>query len=230
MSEFGFHKEMIAHVADALGTKLLEQVVFVGGCITGLLLTDDFTREQVRHTDDVDLIVNVLTQSELSKFESLLRERGFTNSTTEDAHIGSWTLGELLVDIIPVNPELLTSADGWCKEAYNNSQSITIDGHEIKLAKPIYFIAMKLEAYNDRGQNDPLESRDIEDVLNLFDGRKEIVDELKDAPNKLRKFVANEIKELFKNDYFIYAINSTAQSDRGREKLIIERLESAMEI
>ena len=55
---------MIEAVALALGDDLLPEVAFVGGCTTGLLLTDDFTREAVRATDDVDLIVNVVSHSE----------------------------------------------------------------------------------------------------------------------------------------------------------------------
>lgn len=54
------HTDMILAVAQAIGEDMRRQVAFVGGCTTGLLLTDDYTREQVRHTDDVDLIVHVV--------------------------------------------------------------------------------------------------------------------------------------------------------------------------
>jgi len=40
---------MIEIVAHALGEELLSEVAFVGGCTTGLLVTDD-----------VDLIINVV--------------------------------------------------------------------------------------------------------------------------------------------------------------------------
>jgi hypothetical protein len=49
---------MLVKVAEALGD-MLSEVVFVGGCTTGLLVTDDFTKEQIRYTDDEDLIVNI---------------------------------------------------------------------------------------------------------------------------------------------------------------------------
>lgn len=221
---------MIAQVAKALGEDLRDKVVFVGGCATGLLLTDEFTREQIRHTDDVDLIVDVMTQVDLAKFEKILRQHGFNNNSNDDAHIGSWILEELQVDIIPVNPELLSSASGWCEDAYQFAQDYKMGKYVIKLVTPIYFTAMKLEAYRDRGSNDPLESRDIEDILNLFDGRSELIAELNAAPEKLRKFVSEEIRMLFKNDHFQYAIASTAQSDQEREKLLIERLQTVMDM
>lgn len=53
-------EEMLSKVATALG-KFRNEMVFVGGCTTGLLITDQLSLEQVRHTDDVDLIVSVIT-------------------------------------------------------------------------------------------------------------------------------------------------------------------------
>ncbi len=47
-------------VAKALGDELLLQVAFVGGCTTGLLITDAVTKESVRYTEDVDLITHVV--------------------------------------------------------------------------------------------------------------------------------------------------------------------------
>jgi hypothetical protein len=58
MSIINLQKAMSVKVAEALGD-MLSEVVFVGGCTTGLLVTDDFTKEQIRYTDDEDLIVNI---------------------------------------------------------------------------------------------------------------------------------------------------------------------------
>ncbi|MEX9908463.1 hypothetical protein AB7W14_05495 [Providencia rettgeri] len=45
MSEkVNLQKSMLLVVADALGEELLAQVVFVGGCTTGLLVTDEYTK------------------------------------------------------------------------------------------------------------------------------------------------------------------------------------------
>ena len=51
---------MIETVAGALGDDLLGEVAFVGGCTTGLLITDEFSKEEVRYTDDVDLIIGMV--------------------------------------------------------------------------------------------------------------------------------------------------------------------------
>ncbi|MDN3554897.1 hypothetical protein [Halomonas maura] len=65
MSLFDDQCVMLRQVAEALGAELRDQVAFIGGCTTGLLLTDPFTREQVRSTDDVDLIIGVMTYASL---------------------------------------------------------------------------------------------------------------------------------------------------------------------
>jgi hypothetical protein len=58
MSTINLQKAMLVKVAEALGD-MLSEVAFVGGCTTGLLVTDDFTKEQIRYTDDEYLIVNI---------------------------------------------------------------------------------------------------------------------------------------------------------------------------
>lgn len=51
--------QMLEAVADALGAELRQQVAFVGGCTTVLLITDEYTQESIRGTDDVDLVIHL---------------------------------------------------------------------------------------------------------------------------------------------------------------------------
>lgn len=74
--EAAMQHSMLIEVARALGPDLLKQMTFVGGCTTGLLLTDEVTREQVRHTDDVDLIVHVISYAGYSALQEELQRRG----------------------------------------------------------------------------------------------------------------------------------------------------------
>ncbi|MEE8059443.1 MAG: hypothetical protein V3T17_16645 [Pseudomonadales bacterium] len=60
MSRYNELEAMLVVVAQALGEELLQQVVFVGGCTTGLLITDSMTQEAIRYTEDVDLITHVM--------------------------------------------------------------------------------------------------------------------------------------------------------------------------
>jgi len=65
--------EMLVAVARALGDDLLKEVAFLGGCTTGLLLTDKVSKEAVRYTDDVDLITHVIGFSGWIKFQTRIK-------------------------------------------------------------------------------------------------------------------------------------------------------------
>lgn len=103
------------------------------------------------------------------------------------------------------------------------------DNINIQLISPVFFVATKLEAYKGRGNNDPLKSNDIEDILNVFDGRPELVDEIKKAPEEIQKYMSEEFSQLFEHPNFEYAVQSTAQGQSDREELIFKRLESVIE-
>jgi hypothetical protein len=81
-------------VAQALG-HLREKLVFVGGCATGILITDD-ARPPVRATQDVDLIAEITTRAKLYELGSELRNLGFREDQTADV-VCRWRLGNLKV-------------------------------------------------------------------------------------------------------------------------------------
>lgn len=64
---------MLETVADALGADLRERLVFVGGCTTALFITDPITLEDVRATDDIDLIVDLAGPAEWGQLQEQLR-------------------------------------------------------------------------------------------------------------------------------------------------------------
>jgi predicted nucleotidyltransferase len=222
--------EMILTVAQALGEDLLKELAFVGGCTTGLMLTDNFSKEGVRYTDDVDLIVNVVGYPRWVEFQERLRSRGFRESI-EDEVICRMRLGELKVDFMPDDETILHFSNRWYSQAFESAQPYELaEGVTIKLLTPTYFIATKLEAYLGRGNNDPQSSHDMEDILNLFDGCENIVQEIESASADVRNYIANQIGLLLVNYDFDYAVQATAKGDRDREKLIFERLESVRKI
>lgn len=226
MAQIAIHEAMIARVAQALGDDLLPHVAFVGGCTTGLLLSDDFSREQVRHTDDVDLIVHVVGYMGLHDLEEMLRKRGFSHSLDEDDPICAMKLGELRVDFMPDDENAYGFTNRWYAEALRTAQPFQLtETVTIRLVTPVYFLATKLEAYKGRGKNDPLESRDIEDLLALIDGREELMGEVESTSKVLRTYLAEQFSELLHHPDFEYAVQGTALNDPAREALIFERLE-----
>ena len=63
------------------------------------------------------------------------------------------------------------------------------DRIEIRVISGPAFVATKLEAFMSRGGGDILSSHDLEDILNVVDGRPSIVEELSAASEALQKFV-----------------------------------------
>lgn len=228
MSLFDDQCAMLVQVAEALGEELRQQVAFVGGCTTGLLLTDSFTREQVRSTDDVDLIVSVMSVITLNQFKEKLRSRGFSEPTLMDdpMPICAMKLGELRVDLMPDDGDVLGFTNQWYRHALESARPMVLNGDvSIRVVTPPMFVATKLEAYKGRGNEDPLSSHDIEDILSLVDGREELLDEVRAADNNIRAYIASELTELLKLEGFAYAVQSQAR-DPDREEVLYERLDA----
>lgn len=232
MSVFSTLQGMLCEVAKALGPEMRQQMTFVGGCTTGLLLTDDFTREQVRSTDDVDLIVHVMGPVGFALLQEALSTRGFRVSPQEDDDdfpVCAMKLGDLRVDFMP-DDDSLGFSNRWYKDAMATSTTYELDeGITINLVSPVYFMATKLEAWKGRGRGDALSSRDIEDILNLVDGRAQLHDEIESADIKVRDYICQEIGQLLGDGNFEYAVSAQARGDAERECLLFERLEALAE-
>ena len=74
-----------------------------------------------------------------------------------------------------------------------------------------------------------LESKDMEDILNVIDGREELIEEIKNSPDDVRSFIAESFIELKEEYYFESAIQSTSNNDKGREDLIFDRVRMIIE-
>ncbi|OCW97600.1 hypothetical protein [Alishewanella sp. HH-ZS] len=227
MSKINFQKEMLVQVATALD-ELLPQVVFIGGCTTGLFLTDDFTKEQVRYTDDVDLIVHAGGFGAWAQLAERLRQLGFRESMERDV-ICTMMLGRLKVDFMPDDDRILGFSNRWYRDAMATARDFTLtEAITIKLVEPVYFVATKLEAYLGRGNGDALSSHDIEDLINIFDGRAEIVAEVNAVDGELRDFIRIQLQALLDDANFEYAVQSATGNNSARESLIFERIEACL--
>jgi hypothetical protein len=134
-------------------------------------------------------------------------------------------LGDMRIDFMP-DDDTLGFSNRWFKDAMATSTPYALDAETtINLVHPVYFIATKLEAYKGRGRNDALRSHDIEDILNLLDGRPEVLQEVRQAPEEVRAYISQEITLLLDDANFEYAVASQTRGDKDRENLLFERLE-----
>ncbi|WP_455808921.1 hypothetical protein [Pseudomonas koreensis] len=219
--------QMLEVVAQALSQELCQQLAFVGGCTTALLLTDEFSQEEVRYTDDVDLVVHLTGYAGWQKLVEQLRQKGFKQSP-QDEVICRMRLGELKVDFMPEDAQianLLGCNNRWFADGLANAQWYELpSGRCIRLFSPPYFLGSKLEAYAGRGAQNPLGSQDLEDILNLVNGREELLQEVDVAAPDLRAYLTQTLAALLVNNDFCYLVQDAARGDYEREQIIWQRL------
>ena len=207
---------------------LLDEVVFVGGCVTGLLITDP-AAAGMRPTTDVDAIAEVYSYAEYAALSDRLRELGLTEDDREEAPTCRWRHGSLTVDVMPVDEAVLGFANRWYQPAVESAKMVDLSGLTLRCITPVYFVATKLEAFHGRGDGDYSASHDLEDVIAVVDGRQELVDEVLEAPQDVRDYIREDLAKLLGTQDFVDALPGFLLPDEANQARFVvlrERLEA----
>jgi predicted nucleotidyltransferase len=219
---------LLTQVAERL-QPLLEEIVFVGGCATGLLVTDSGA-PRTRVTTDVDVIVEIASRGAYYKLEARLRDLGFQPSVGEDAPICRWIHTGLEVDVMPTDEGILGFSNPWYAPAIHHSTHQHLrENLEIRLITAPYFIATKLEAFHSRGKDDVWISHDLEDVISVVDGRAELLEDVQQADTAIRQHLAREFTALLERKDFLESLAGQLPPDAASQRrvpTILERLKS----
>jgi hypothetical protein len=204
---------------------LRERMVFVGGMVRALLITDTGAASE-RPTDDVDAIVHVTSRVELHRLGEELRRLGFREDASEGAPICRWIVAGVRVDVMPTDGAVLGFRNRWYKEAILHAVLAEAEGERFRIVSAPYFCATKLEAFGDRGGGD-LYHHDLEDVIALVDGRSELHSEIERAARGVRRYLAHTIATLLDSDAFLEALPGHLPADaagQARRPLVEARL------
>jgi hypothetical protein len=219
--------QLLERAVERLGP-LTEELVFVGGCATGLLITDA-AAPPVRPTQDVDVIVEVSTLSEYHRLSAALRRRGFKEDTSPDAPICRWVAQKVILDVMPTRREILGFGNEWYQSAVALATKIALpSGAVIRMVAAPYFFATKLGAFDGRGNGDYLMSHDVEDIISVLDGRPEVVNEVLQGEPGLRAFLAKRFAQLLQDVRFEQAVPGHLPGDMASQErvpLILERMQ-----
>jgi hypothetical protein len=208
--------ELLKEVAKRLGP-LLSEVVFVGGCTTGLFITDAAAAE-VRPTFDVDVIAEITSYADYATFSERLRALGFREDTSKGAPLCRWLIDSMKLDIMPIEEKILGFTNRWYRAAMDAAQEIELEaGLHIRIVTAPYFVATKLEAFRGRGHGDYTSSHDLEDLLAVVDGRGEIVAEIA-GTSALKSHIATEFQNLLGTPAFIDALPGYLLPDVGSQR------------
>ncbi len=219
--------EMVALVAERLGD-LRGEVVFLGGAVTALLVTDPAAAE-VRPTTDVDVIVDLATHTDYARLSERLRKLGFREDTSEGAPACRWLVAGVKVDVMPTNEAVLGFGNRWYGPAIEHAEARTVGELAVRVVSAPYFLGTKLEAFDGRGEGDYRASHDLEDVIAVVDGRSELVADVTAAPEALRNYLKRRIGQLLDAPRFIEALPGHLPGDaasQGRAPLVLARLKA----
>lgn len=209
-------------IAAALGG-LRDQMVFVGGAVAGLLVSDPLA-DPVRATVDVDAVVQA-TLGRFHRIEEDVAACGFVRDI-QSGVICRWVhqTSGVVFDLMPVEADVLGFSNRWYAYALDTAVPVDLgDGLSIRCVSAVAFVATKLEAFAGRGAGDILGSHDLEDVLNIVDGRPELATELSAAPAEVHLAVASAFAGLLGHRDFANALPGLI-AEPERSGIVLQRL------
>lgn len=213
--------------------ELTDEIVFLGGCTTGLLITDP-AAPPVRETRDVDVIVEVASYVEYNQLSKKLREKQFREDQSEDAPLCRWVTEDVVLDVMPTDSDILGFTNTWYRDAMNTAVEYELSNEKkIRVVTAPYFLATKIEAFEGRGKGDYLLSHDLEDLVAVIDGRVELIDEINEAEKELKEFLIDKIKSLYNNARFIESLPGKLPGDKASQErlpIIEERIKKIASI
>lgn len=187
------------------------EYTYLGGSVLSILVTDP-TVDTIRVTKDVDVIVNVRTRKQFHDAEGALYKAGFRQDMREDAPVCRWIYNGVTVDVLPVRKEVLGWESKWFEEALSTSIETECCGQKIRVVSAPYFIALKIEAFENRGRKDFITSTDFEDIICLVNGRESIVGEIAGC-EALRGYLAQKFSEYIASEELVDAVEGFVQTE-----------------
>jgi predicted nucleotidyltransferase len=216
--------QMLDIVAERLGDELCARLVFVGGAVAGLLITDP-AQPAIRPTEDVDLIAQVRVRTDYYAMEDELRVRGFQQDLRAGAPICRWTVAGVTVDVMPTLPDVLGFANRWYPLACTTAWATRLpSGRSVQVIAAPAFVATKLEAFAGRGQGDYLFSHDLGDITSVVDGRDSLIEELANADPVLRQGVAEAVGRLLATRGFLDSLPGHLPGDAASQERLPDLL------
>lgn len=215
--------DLVVKIAQKLGA-LNEKVVFVGGAVVSVY-ADDPAAEEVRPTDDIDFTLELMGYKEWAKLNEDLLKIGF-HPNPEGNAMCNFVYEGINIDIMPAEDSPVGISNRWYKPGFEFIKELSINEQTIRVLSVPFYIATKLEAFNDRGK-DYRTSHDFEDVIYVIDNCTSIVEEILQSEKNVKEFIITELKKVIENPHLEEIIQSQIHPNMaaGRYPLIKEKLE-----
>ena len=220
----------LIRVARALVPIHEHRFVFAGASILPLLI-DDPAAPPPRFTEDVDAVVDVISYGRWETLQRRLHECGLrvrADIPAGRARICLFHLEEIEVDIMPLHtPEILRPSP-MLELGFQFAEPFQIanDLEVFALSAPS-LLSAKLEAFFERGIRQLPNSKDLDDIVALFDGRMRLVDEIADATPEMRVFISDGLRRFLANGYVLDLISDAIRNPE-HERRILAKMRQAI--
>ena len=185
---------------------VLGELVFVGGSVTHLLVTDEGAGAP-RTTLDVDTITEITSYAAYAAFGERLRELGFSEDTREGAPVCRWVHGRAILDVMPLDEKVLGFSNKWYPAAMQTATTHQLSpGLEIRVITAPYFLATKVAAFRNRG-----------------------IDEVRATEATVQEYLRTEMTALLRTSRFIDALPGHLRPDaasQARIQTVVNRMEA----
>lgn len=214
--------ELIEIVAESLDN-LVDEVVFVGGASV-VFLVPPAVQSDIRQTDDVDIIVDILTRPEYHDFCEKLRRLGFREDTNGPICRYKEPISNIKVDVMPLDESVLGFTNIWYQKAIEQAETYELpSGEKVKHCPVSYFLGCKFEAFKGRNNRDYY-GRDFEDICFILEHVENIEMMIYDLEDEeLKEYLKNEFDALLKDDnmlnIFVGVLNDPSNVDRVLGKM-----------
>jgi len=221
--------QQLETLAEKLGD-LCEEIVVVGGCSPALILDAEIAPD-LRATNDVDILVQTQNYPRYNRFIEKMKEKGFAETIGE--RIGRLVCGDLVVDVVPTEVDVLGFTNRWYKEAFFNAAYRRLpSGRRIRTVTPVYFVATKFEAFRDRGRGDVLASPDLEDIVTILVEYPSFEKDLRQSEADIQRYISKRFKELRSRGDYPHILSGHLRGDSASQaflpelKKLVERISS----
>jgi predicted nucleotidyltransferase len=175
----------IKAVANILN-QLDEEFVFVGGATVSLY--GDLSKAEARPTEDVDVIIELASYTGYAELDENLRKLGFENDI-ESGVLCRYKVQGVIVDVMPTDASVIGFSNRWYADGFKFAKIIQLDDLPIKIFTLPFFIASKIEAFKNRGQNNYLFSSDFEDIVYVLENNSNIASLMLESPQDVKQYL-----------------------------------------
>jgi hypothetical protein len=144
------------------------EVVFVGGFVIELYKQKSIDISP-RVTNDVDCIIQIISRGKFYIFQEAIRTLGFTEDVSIGAPICRWNYGDITIDIMPTDADILGFSNPWYPLGMKDKIPYTLEDGTIIFILPLeIYVATKMVALRHReGGVDFRYNKDLEDIIYL---------------------------------------------------------------